>query len=34
MPLLADELVILDVVERVSDETVRRALKKTTSSRG
>jgi transposase len=34
MQLLADELVILEVVERVSDETVRRALKKTTSSRG
>ena len=34
MQLLADELVILEVVEHVSDETVRRALKKTTSSRG
>jgi len=34
MQLLADELVVLEVVDRVSDETVRRALKKTTSSRG
>ncbi len=32
--LLADELVRLEVVEAVSHETVRRALKKTTSSRG
>jgi hypothetical protein len=34
MQLLADELVLLEVVESVCDETVRRALKKTTSSRG
>lgn len=34
MQLLADELVVLEVVDRVCDETVRRALKKTTSSRG
>lgn len=35
MQLLADELVVLEVVDApVSDETVRRALKKTTSSRG
>lgn len=34
MQLLADELVVLAVVDQVSDETVRRALKKTTSSRG
>jgi transposase-like protein len=32
--LLADELVRLEVVEAVSHETVRRTLKKTTSSRG
>ena len=32
--LLADELVRLQVVEAVSHETVRRTLKKTTSSRG
>lgn len=32
--LLADELVRLEVVENVSHETVRRALKKTTSSPG
>ena len=32
--LLADELVRLDVVAAVSHETVRRTLKKTTSSRG
>jgi transposase len=32
--LLADELVRLEVVDAVSHETVRRALKKTTSSRG
>ena len=32
--LLADELVRLEVVEAVSHETVRRALKKTSSSRG
>jgi hypothetical protein len=34
MQLLADRLVALDVIERISDETVRRTLKKTTSSRG
>jgi transposase len=34
MQLLADQLVELDVVDAVSDETVRRALKKTLSSRG
>src|SRR5262249_61885870 len=34
MQLLADQLVALDVVEAVSDETVRRMLKKTRSSRG
>jgi len=34
MRLLADRLVELEVVESVSDETVRRALKKTRSSRG
>jgi transposase len=35
MQLLADELVVLEVVDApVSDETVRRALKKTISSRG
>ena len=32
--LLADRLVALEVVERISDETGRRALKKTTSSPG
>ena len=32
--LLADELVRLEVVEAISHETVRQALKKTTSSRG
>ncbi len=32
--LLADKLVELEVVEAVSHETVRRALKKTSSSRG
>ena len=32
--LLADELVRLEVVEAVSHETVRRTLKKTSSSRG
>jgi len=32
--LLADKLVELEVVEKVSHETVRRALKKTNSSRG
>ena len=34
MQLLADRLVELEVVDAVSDETVRRALKKTRSSRG
>jgi hypothetical protein len=34
MQLLADELVVLEAVDSVSDETVRRALKKTTSSPG
>ena len=34
MQLLADRLVALGVVERISDETVRRTLKKTTSSPG
>jgi transposase len=34
MKLLADRLVELEVVDTVSDETVRRSLKKTRSSRG
>lgn len=34
MQLLADRLVALGVVERISDETVRRTLKKTNSNRG
>jgi transposase len=34
MQLLADELVELEVVDALSDETVRRTLKKTRSSRG
>jgi transposase len=34
MQLLADELVMLQVVDRVSDETVRRTLKKTHSNPG
>ena len=34
MRLLADKLVELEVVESISDETVRLALKKTRSSRG
>ena len=34
MQLLADQLVALEVVDAVSDETVRRVLKKTSSSRG
>jgi transposase len=34
MRLLADRLVELEVVDAVSDETVRRAMKKTPSSRG
>ncbi len=34
MQLLADRLVALGVVDQISDETVRRTLKKTTSSPG
>lgn len=34
MQLLADKLVAVQVVEAISDETVRRTLKKTSSSRG
>lgn len=34
MQLLADKLVELKIVESISDETVRRTLKKTRSSRG
>lgn len=34
LQLLADELVVLGLVEAVSTETVRQALKKTTSTRG
>jgi len=34
LQLLADELVVLGLVDRVSVETVRQALKKTTSGRG
>lgn len=34
LQLLADRLVQLEVVERISDQTVRRTLKKTSSSRG
>jgi hypothetical protein len=34
LQLLADELVVLGLANRVSTETVRQALKKTTSSRG
>jgi transposase len=34
MRLLADQLVELEIVDAVSDETVRRVLKKTSSSRG
>ena len=34
MQLLADRLVELQVVDAIADETVRRALKETTSSRG
>src|SRR5262245_43656625 len=34
LQLLADELVVLGLVDRVSVESVRQALKKTTSSRG
>jgi transposase len=34
MRLLADRLVELEIVDAISDETVRRVLKKTSSSRG
>lgn len=34
MQLLADKLVEIQLVDSISDETVRRCLKKTTSSRG
>jgi hypothetical protein len=34
MQMLADKLIELEVVETISDETVRRAMKKTHSSRG
>ncbi len=34
LQMLADELVVLGLVDRVGIETVRKALKKTTSSRG
>jgi len=34
MQLLADKLVELNVVDEISDETIRRTLKKTRSSRG
>lgn len=34
MQMLAEKMVELGVVERMSDETVRRTLKKGTSSRG
>jgi transposase len=34
LQMLADELVVLGLLDRVSVETVRQALKKTTSSRG
>jgi putative transposase len=34
MQLLADRLVEVGVVEEISDETVRRTLKRGTSSRG
>jgi hypothetical protein len=34
LQLLADELVVLGLVDRIGVETVRQALKKTTSSRG
>jgi hypothetical protein len=34
MQLLADRLVALGVVDAISDETVRRSLKKAPSSRG
>jgi len=34
MQLLADKLVAIGAVDTISDETVRRVLKKTRSSRG
>jgi len=34
LQLLADELVVLGLIEAISTETIRQALKKTTSSRG
>ncbi len=34
MQLLAEQLVKLEIVDEISDETVRRTLKKTNSSRG
>lgn len=34
LQMLADRLVALEVVDRISDQTVRRTLKKTTSNRG
>jgi putative transposase len=34
MQMLADHLIVLGVVDRISDETVRRTLKKTMSNRG
>ena len=34
MQLLADQLVTLEIVERISDETVRQTLKKTNLSHG
>ncbi len=34
LKLLADKMVVLEVVEAIGTETVRRTLKKTTSSRG
>jgi transposase len=34
LPLLADEMVVLGLAKSISTETVRKALKKTTSSRG
>jgi putative transposase len=34
MQMLADKLIELNLVESISDETVRRTLKKTSSNRG
>jgi len=34
LTLLADQMVVLEIVEAIGKETVRRTLKKTTSSRG